>query len=71
MLINDNKLLHNDIIGKCEKVGHYVNGSGGMVTQIKEIIAKTAFSTRLKLITNYKNKVHDFNNEPHSNLIKS
>ena len=71
ILINYNKLLHNNIIEKWEKAGYYVNDDGGMVTQIIEIISKTSFSTRFKLITNYKNKEHEFNNEPLRHLMKS
>ena len=52
IVINDNKLLHNEMIGKWEKKGHYVSDAGGMATQIKEIISKASFSMRFKFITN-------------------
>ena len=48
-----------------------MNDAGGMATQIKETIAKTFFSMIFKLITNYKNKDHNFNNEPLRYLKKS
>ena len=43
IVIDDNKLMHNDMIGKWEKAGHYVNDTGGMVTQIKEMIKNVLF----------------------------
>ena len=36
--INDNKLLHNDINEKWDKVGNYANDAGWIVTKIKDLI---------------------------------
>ena len=44
IVINDNEFLHNDMIGKWGKVGHYVNDVGGMVNKIKDVISKNSFS---------------------------
>ena len=35
IIINDDKLLHDEINEKWEKAGHYVNDAAGMVTNTK------------------------------------
>ena len=56
--------------GKWEKAGHYACDAGGMVTQIKDTIAKKSFIITFKFITNCKKKL-DFDNEPLRHLTKS
>ena len=51
IIINDKKMLHNIILEKWEKAGHYAMYSRGMATRIKELIRKISFSIIFKLIT--------------------
>ena len=69
-MINDNKLLCNNMIEQWEKVGNYVNDVGGMATEIKEIIAKMSCSIKFRLMKKHKNKEHDFNNHTLRNLME-
>ena len=51
IVINDKKLLHDDVNEKREKVGQYVNDVGGTVTNIKELIEMASSEIKFRLIT--------------------
>ena len=70
IVINNKKLLHNEINEKWEKSGQHVNNAGGTVTKIKELIEMASFEIKFRLITNHKNKEHQFNRDPIQCLMK-
>ena len=70
IIVNYDKLLHDEINEQWEKSGKCANDAGGTVTKTKDLIKKVSFELKFKLIAKCKNREHEFNSDPIQHSIK-
>ena len=70
IVINNNKLKHDNFNEKWEKEGKHANDAGGTVTKIKELIETASFEIKFRLITKLENKECQFNRDLMKHLTK-